>query len=238
MYDVKDYLTRGLLFANNALFPRHKKLATLMFYSTNACNSRCKHCRVWTQQPTVHIPKDKIVEIMKSRCISKNTTVGLEGGEFLLHPEAEEILAWFAQNHPNFELLSNCLTPQRLIGSVKKYPPKRLYLSLDGERKTYLYMRGRDGFDKVIQVIKACKDAVPISLMFTLSPFNSLEDMEFVVDLAKQYNIDVRIGIYNDIAFFNTVDIPPPSIIKKMNFTTLSTVFPKTSKILPKITTF
>jgi MoaA/NifB/PqqE/SkfB family radical SAM enzyme len=147
-----------------------------------------------------------MIEVMQSRCVSKNTTVGLEGGEFLLHPEADEILAWFSQNHPKFELLSNCLQPQRVIEAVQKFPPKRLYLSLDGNRETYAYMRGSDGFDKVIQVVEACKDTVPISLMFTLSPYNSFDDLEFVVDLALKHNIDIRVGIYNNIAFFNTVD--------------------------------
>jgi MoaA/NifB/PqqE/SkfB family radical SAM enzyme len=194
------------MFANNIVFPRRKQLSTLMFYSTNLCNSKCKHCFVWAQRPVVHISKTKTIDIMNSKCISKNTTIGLEGGEFLLHPEANEILKWFAENHKNFELLSNCLQPQRVIDAVKKYPPKRLYLSLDGNRETYLYMRGADGYDKVIQVVEACKDIVPVSLMFTLSPYNNFDDLNFVIEIAKKYNIDIRIGVYNNIDFFNTVD--------------------------------
>jgi MoaA/NifB/PqqE/SkfB family radical SAM enzyme len=162
---------------------------------------------VWAQRPVVHISKTKMIEIMNSKCVSKNTTVGLEGGEFLLHPESEEILKWFSENHKNFELLSNCLQPRRVIDSVKKYPPKRLYVSLDGNRETYLYMRGADGFAKAIQVIETCRDIVPISLMFTLSPYNSFDDMKFVIDIAKKYDIDIRIGIYNNIDFFDTVDM-------------------------------
>ena len=67
-------------------------------------------------------------------------------------------------------------------------------------------MRGADGFDRVIQVVEACKDTVPVSLMFTLSPYNSFDDLNFVVEIAKKYGIDIRIGIYNNIDFFNTVD--------------------------------
>jgi MoaA/NifB/PqqE/SkfB family radical SAM enzyme len=194
------------MFANNTVFPHRKKLSTLMFYSTNLCNSKCKHCFVWAQRPTVHISKAKMVEVMNSKCVSKNTTVGLEGGEFLLHPEANDIMQWFSENHKNFELLSNCLQPRKVVDAVKNYAPKRLYLSLDGRRETYLYMRGADGFDKVIQVVEACKDRVPISLMFTLSPYNSFDDLDFVVEIAKKYGIDIRIGIYNNIDFFDTVD--------------------------------
>ncbi|MDE6715204.1 MAG: SPASM domain-containing protein, partial [Muribaculaceae bacterium] len=133
-----------------------------------------------------------------------HTTVGLEGGEFVLHPEAEDIMQWFQHNHPNYTLLSNCLLPERVIEFTKRYKPKHLYLSLDGDRQTYINMRGVDGYDKVIQVIEALKDMVPVSLMFCLSPFNSFKDMEYTIDIAKEYGIDIRIGIYGTMEFFDT----------------------------------
>jgi MoaA/NifB/PqqE/SkfB family radical SAM enzyme len=206
MYNTLDYIHRASTLANNLLCPSRKKLSTLMLYSTSLCNSRCKHCLVWAKRPVETMSKDKVVEIMQSRCISQRTTVGLEGGEFLLHPEAMEILEWFGNNHPKFDLLSNCLQAHRVIEAVRKYPPQRLYLSLDGGRETYLHMRGADGFDKVIQTIEACKHIVPISLMFTLSPYNTFQDMNEVINIARKYNIDIRIGIYNNIDFFNTTD--------------------------------
>ncbi|HTB51490.1 MAG TPA: radical SAM protein [Ferruginibacter sp.] len=206
MYSKLDYLRRGMRFVNNKLRPGHKTLSTLMFYGTDLCDSGCKHCLIWAKRPVKHLPMEKIIEVMKSKCVTKHTTVGLEGGEFLLHPEAMEILKWFKENHPNFDLLSNCLKPENVIEAVKKYPPKRLYISLDGTKDTYLYMRGKDGYDNVLRVVKECKDLVPISLMFTLSPYNSFDDMEHVIEVAKKNNIDVRIGTYNDIAFFDTVE--------------------------------
>jgi MoaA/NifB/PqqE/SkfB family radical SAM enzyme len=206
MYSKLDYIRRGLRFANNVMRPGNKQLSTLMFYGTDLCDSGCKHCLIWAKRPAKHLPKEKIFEVMKSKCISKHTKVGLEGGEFLLHPDAMEILKWFKTNHPSFDLLSNCLKPDSLIEAVKAYPPSRLFISLDGTKDTYLYMRGKDGYDSVIKVIENCKDIVPISLMFTLSPYNSFTDLDHVVEISKKYNIDVRIGVYNDIAFFDTVE--------------------------------
>ena len=206
MYGKLDYLRRGLRYVNNSVRPGHKTLSTLMFYGTDLCDSGCKHCLIWAKRPVKHLPIAKIIEVMQSRCISKHTTVGLEGGEFLLHPQALEILEWFTKNHPNFDLLSNCLKPDSLIDAVKKYPPKRLFISLDGNKETYLYMRGKDGYNDVLKVIENCKDLVPISLMFTLSPYNGFHDMEHVIEIAKKNNIDVRIGTYNDISFFDTVE--------------------------------
>ncbi len=203
MYSIYDYAYNGLLYLNNIVRPRYKRLSQLMIYSTTACQSRCKHCNIW-QKPVEYLSLDDIKQIMQSRCVSKRTTVGLEGGEFILHPQASEIMVWFHEHHPNYTLLSNCLAPHRVIDVVRRYQPKHLYISLDGGRETYLRMRGRDGYDRVIQVAEALKDEVPLSLMFCLSPWNSFDDMAFVIDVAKHYKVDIRIGIYGTMAFFDT----------------------------------
>lgn len=203
MYKISDYIRSGLVFVNNMLRKRHKELTSLMIYSTTACQSRCQHCAIW-KKTVENLSLDDIKKLMSSKCVTKRTVVGLEGGEFMLHPEADAILGWFDENHPNYTLLSNCLAPDKVIDAVKRHRPTHLYVSLDGNKATYLYMRGRDGYDKVIKVIEACKDIVPVSLMFCLSPWNSFEDMKHVIDITKKYNIDVRIGIYNTMSFFDT----------------------------------
>ena len=129
------------MYLNNMLRPRHKMLSTLMLYSTTKCQSRCKHCSIW-QKPVEHLSFKDIREIMRSKCISQHTVVGLEGGEFLLHPEADVIMEWFKENHPNYTLLSNCLNPQKVIDAVRKFHPAHLYVSLDGDKETYKSMRG------------------------------------------------------------------------------------------------
>ncbi len=203
MYNLKDYLLNGMLYANNSLRPRHKRLSQLMLYATTACQSRCRHCSIW-RKPHEHLSLLDIQQIMQSRCVTCHTTVGLEGGEFLLHPQAEAILQWFHTHHRNFTLLSNGLAPDRLADLVQRYPPRHLYLSLDGPRDTYLGMRGVDGYDRVLQCIQHLACRVPTSLMFCLSPWNSVDDLEHVAQVAKDHHIDLRIGIYGTMSFFDT----------------------------------
>lgn len=128
------------------------------------------------------------------------------GGEFVLHPEADAILSWFHEHHKNYTLLSNGLAPTKVIEAVSRYKPKHLYLSLDGDRETYKRLRGRDGYDKVMVIVEKCKDLVPISFMFCLTPWNSFKDMDHVIQLARHYHVDVRIGIYNTMDFFDTTE--------------------------------
>ena len=107
MYKLQNYITRGRTFLNNQVFPGSKKLSTLMIYATDLCDSACKHCLIWAKRPVNYLPFEKIVEIMQSHCITPHTTIGLEGGEVMLHPDALKILEWFCANHKNFDLLSN-----------------------------------------------------------------------------------------------------------------------------------
>lgn len=204
MYSIYDYAYNGLLYLNNIMRPRKKRLSQLMIYSTTLCQSKCKHCNIWQKRPVEHLSLNDIQQIMQSRCVTQRTTVGLEGGEFILHPQANEIMAWFHEHHPNYTLLTNGLAPQRVIDAVRSYKPRHLYVSLDGNRKTYQRMRGCDGFNRVIEVVETLKDEVPLSLMFCLSPWNTFDDMAFVINVAKHYHVDIRIGIYGTMAFFDT----------------------------------
>lgn len=206
MYNIKDYLLNGITFLKNITCTHHKELTSLMIYSTSLCQSRCKHCSIWKKIPVEHLSLNDIIRIMSCKCVTKRTTIGLEGGEFILHAEADAILNWFHENHKNYTLLSNGLAPNKVIAAVKRYTPKHLYLSLDGGNETYKIVRGVDGYDKVIQVIEQCKNIVPISLMFCHTPWNSFEDMDYVIQIAKKYDIDVRIGIYNTMDFFDTTE--------------------------------
>ena len=91
MYSIYDYIHNGMVFVNNVVRRQHKELTSLMIYSTTSCQSRCKHCSIW-KKPTENLSLVDISRIMNSKCVTKSTIVGLEGGEFILHPEADNIL--------------------------------------------------------------------------------------------------------------------------------------------------
>lgn len=206
MFKLNDYTGRAYNFVHNKIFPGSKRLSSLMIYATDVCDSGCKHCLIWAKRPTTCLSFEAIKKIMGSQCISSSTMVGLEGGEFLLHPEADEIMQWFSQHHKNFDLFSNCLQPDKLITAVKRFRPHRLYISLDGDRETYQQMRGKDGYDRVIRVIETLHAEVPVFVMFTLSPYNDFNDLEHVARVCEKYKVFLRVGIYNNIPFFDTID--------------------------------
>jgi MoaA/NifB/PqqE/SkfB family radical SAM enzyme len=212
MFKFSDYASRGYNLVHNRVMAGSKRLSSLMLYATDRCDSGCKHCLIWAKRPTTVLPFEAIVRIMESKCVHASTMVGLEGGEFLLHPEAEKIMEWFSRNHPNYDLFSNCLNPERLIRCVREYRPHRLYISLDGDRDTYLHMRGKDGYEGVLEVIRDLKDVVPVFVMFTLSPYNDFEDLRHVARVCRENGVFLRVGIYNNIPFFDTIEDGPGSV--------------------------
>jgi MoaA/NifB/PqqE/SkfB family radical SAM enzyme len=206
MFEKSEYARRGYNFMHNKIFAGRKRLSSLMLYTTDLCDSGCKHCLIWAKRPPVFLSLDLMKRIMNSKCIHSSTNIGLEGGEFLLHPEANEIMTWFSTHHRNFDIFSNCLKPDLLIEAVMRHKPHRLYISLDGNEETYLYMRGKNGYKGVLKVISALKDIVPIFVMFTLSPYNDFEDLEHVAAICKDNKVFLRVGIYNNIPFFDTIE--------------------------------
>jgi MoaA/NifB/PqqE/SkfB family radical SAM enzyme len=205
MYRLSDYVKRGSILLNNRVFPRSKKLASVMLYTTDRCNARCRHCYIWEKKNKEWMSLEQIQKLLNSRAICKNTSIGLEGGEFLLHPQAEAIMEYLCRNHPEFDLLSNCVNAEKLIALVGKYTPKRVYVSLDGKPETHDYMRRVRGlYPKVIRVIEELKETVPLSVMFTLTPFNTFEDLTHVASVCKMNHVDLRIGIYNNMEYFQT----------------------------------
>jgi MoaA/NifB/PqqE/SkfB family radical SAM enzyme len=117
MYNLNDYLRSGFTYVNNSIRPGHKRLDTLMIYATTRCQSACKHCNIW-KKPQEHLTLADIKRLMTAKCVTKNTNIGLEGGEFVLHPQADEIMEWFMEHHPKYTLLSNCLATRKTIESV------------------------------------------------------------------------------------------------------------------------
>ena len=60
MYGLKDYVSRAKKFANNKTNVGPRKLATLMIYATDLCDSRCKHCNIWAKRPVKYLSFEKI----------------------------------------------------------------------------------------------------------------------------------------------------------------------------------
>ena len=204
MYKLSDYYFNAKIFLQTNLL-NTRRLSVLMFYVTDYCNSKCEHCRIWEKNPNVEFPFEKFVEVLNSKSVTKKTKIGLEGGEFIFHKEREEMLEYLTDEGYNYEMLTNGLYRTRTVELVRKYKIPKLFISLDGDREGYEKMRGLDAYDKVIELIDEIHHETEISLMYTITAWNEVKDLEHVIGVAKKYGLDLRVGIYNNIKFFDTV---------------------------------
>ncbi|MFH1593879.1 MAG: radical SAM protein [Candidatus Omnitrophota bacterium] len=200
MYPISEYLKQGVnLVKGNVLgIPA---LPTLMLYVTDACNSRCRICNIWQTKRPTHLSVASIRKLLSSPLI-RQSTIGLEGGEFFLHPEYREILELLSKRG-RFTLLSNGLMTDRLVESARRFNIPEVLISLDGGPETYHRVRGVDGYDRVKKSILALREFTRVSAVFTFSPWNGVKDYEEVKKFCDENNVNLKTNLFTSVPFFN-----------------------------------
>jgi MoaA/NifB/PqqE/SkfB family radical SAM enzyme len=183
-----------------------RKLAfeALPIFATNRCNSKCTICHIWQKTPKIDLDPEIIRKILRSKVISKYSTFILTGGEFILHPKHEEIISLLNEYGNKYILLSNGLLPDHVVKIVRKFKVPHLSLSLDGPSDTYIRTRGVDGYSKVVRILQELQgDDVRLSIGYTVSPWNTREDLLHVMKLCEKYNVGLSVGYYCQMEYYD-----------------------------------
>jgi len=188
--------------------PWPRQLTRIAVYVTNRCNSRCLICGQWRAQPKTDLPAEAVLDVLRSPALSPFATIEIEGGEFLLHPEAHRILDGLRGRR--YALVTNALLGDELVDAVRAYRIPAVAVSLDGRPATYARVRGVDGYDAVIRVIEALRDETNLSVIYTFSPWNDRGDYEHVRDRCRAWDVPLSYNIYSDMAYFDTTAPPAP----------------------------
>ena len=194
-----DYKVYSAKFVYNIL---RRNLKSININATNRCNSRCKTCYIWKKVPKTDLPVGLIENLLNDSIINRKTVFGLTGGEFLMHPDYNDILELFAGY--DYLFFSNGIMADRLIETVKKHEIRHLFLSADGIDNSYMNVRGVDNFKNIRRIVSELKDVTNITIDFTISPFNSKSDLVDVVNFCEENSIKLAVGIYNQPEFFGT----------------------------------
>jgi MoaA/NifB/PqqE/SkfB family radical SAM enzyme len=191
--------------------PWPRQLTRIAVYATNRCNSRCRICGQWRAEPKIDLPADVVLDVLRSPALSPFATIEIEGGEFLLHPEAHRILAGLCDRR--YTLVTNGLLDDELIAAVRAYRVPAVAVSLDGPPATYARVRGVDGYDPVVRTIETLRGQTELSVIYTFSPWNSQADYEHVRDRCRAWGVPLGYNIYSDMAYFDTDANAPPAPI-------------------------
>jgi len=124
----------------------------LGFAITEHCNLRCPHC-IRDDVTTVRSLEPALVErtVDDALRLFGNVTVSMTGGEPLLHPELERLLAIYASRNVPWRMVTNAWHIKRELPLLDKYPPQAMRLSLSGGmQEGHDHDRGRGSWDKVL----------------------------------------------------------------------------------------
>lgn len=172
----------------------------LIFYVTNQCNAKCKHCFF-----SAHLNTDRggslSLEEIERFAVSLKTrlrSLNLTGGEPVLRPDFVDICRVFSETNGTDKITfpTNGLLPDRMASTVREIlEGTRLnvnaQVSLDGLRKTHDEMRGVKGaFDRALATVEALRSLTHYRNMNNLSVITTVtrrnyREMEGLIDFVR-----------------------------------------------------
>lgn len=173
-------------------------LPLIVLYVTDGCNSRCVTCDIW-RSPRRNMALE-LVETIADACQELQVRwLLLSGGEAMQHPNWPEIAQRFRAAGVYVMLLTNGLLLKKQAEAVRESVDE-VIVSLDGgTAATYAAIRGVNGFDLVLDGIRAARaGGLPVTTRTTIQRANYREIPQ-IIEAAKAVDV-------NHISFL-TVDV-------------------------------
>lgn len=144
----------GIKHLPNLLGDRLRALPLVVLYLTDGCNSRCVTCDIW-RNPRRNMALEIVEQVAAEiRPLGIRWAI-LSGGEAMQHPHWPEIAQRLRAEGARVFLLTNGLLVRRQLDNVAASVDE-LIVSLDGGTpETYRAIRGVDGFDLVVDGMRA-----------------------------------------------------------------------------------
>lgn len=165
-------------------------LPFIQFYSTQKCNSFCKHCYLAANSSGIderkEIELNSIVNALTQLKDLGGGLVAIGGAEPTTRDDFDQIIQALGELGYKVKLHTNgmLLTEER-VKLLKKCQVFEVRISLDGSNKQVNdWIRGNGTFDRIISGINnAIKYDVPVTIAITLSKQN-FDDVSKIIDLA------------------------------------------------------
>lgn len=207
---IADYLST-ISYAKNIFIKNVKSPIYLIFFITEQCNARCKHCFGSFAQE--RIENELTLDEIEKISLNMGNLLYLlpTGGEPFLREDFPEIINIFYKNNRlrNVGIPTNGSLTKRVVASVNKIlslcPDLRLGvdISIDELGQAHDEIRGVPGlFDKVIETYWQLKEVekkhqnFKVCVEMTVSHYNQdhiFEIYEYFINQLKAYNVFVRI---------------------------------------------
>jgi radical SAM protein with 4Fe4S-binding SPASM domain len=178
-----------------------------------SCNLRCRMCFEWgengayKEKPELRKLDLNVVKKIIEDCSETKPYYELYGGEPLLYPWIDEVLELIYRHGSKAHFPTNGTLLERHAEMIMKYPPERIWVSLDGpeeindaQRGEGVFRKAMNGIRKLYELREAKGSEYPkIGISTTVTPTNAkhLERFYFEsIDLSMLDCISVELQQY------------------------------------------
>lgn len=168
-------------------------------YFTSICNSKCKTCDLWKNTQREEFPLEDFKRLVDSPMM-ENAQYTLIGGEFTVYSNHREVVEYLNEKGKEYYLITNGILPERILSMLNDdIEIKNLSFSLDAVGSKHDRIRGSVGnYDKIVRTIDFIQRRYPyqnIRIGYTISNFNTREDLSAVVYFAHTRGIHVKYSV-------------------------------------------
>ena len=172
---------------NQILFNKKTPLS-VSWTLTNRCNKKCFYCNL-PNIASKELRTKQIFSIIDELAELGTQRIGFTGGEPLIRNDVKEIIDHSHNKGIFTGMISNSSLVKKKINKIKNLD--LLQLSLDGPEKINDKQRYKGSYKDVVSAIKTAKGKIPKIWLTCVLTKNNLDSIDFILDLAKQYNLRV-----------------------------------------------
>lgn len=172
---------------------------SVIFNVTNSCNCHCRHCYAayYNRQNSKELTAGEIKKIIWDLRRNGCERISFSGGEPLLRKDIGELVDYVNVLGMSAVLNSNGIEVPRHIPTLRKLDS--LVISLDGRPEHHNQLRGEQTAQKALEGIKSALDnGVCVFVNTVLNKYN-LDDVDYMLDLAKKlgFRVEFNLAISN-----------------------------------------
>ena len=160
--------------------------SNVMISVTNKCNARCMYCSI-PMRKQKEMTTEEIFSLLDQITELGCQRISLWGGEPLVRGDIGEIIEYAKRKDLHVNMDSNGYLIPRKIEHIKNLD--LLVISIDGPREVHDKNREEGSHEQALKGIEAAYEAgVNFWTITTLTKYNDMESIDYMIDLARRYN--------------------------------------------------
>lgn len=187
---LRDITQKSRLYLGLMKAQRSKAPAPVIvnLFITGRCNAVCTYCYVEIEhRPEREFTLEEWKKLIDDLYARGTRMFGLVGGEPLLHPHIDELVAHIASKNVFLNLTTNGYLLHKHLEAAKK--ATEVSMSLDGDQVSNDNNRGERNFEQSVKGIDyAVRNGLKVRLCTVITRYN-FDQIDFLVRFAEERNI-------------------------------------------------